>query len=325
MNTVAASVILDDAYHQIGWDSGQLETRQKQMARSAISLALQEVWEAWWWEELMLSTPLPAATPYTAATSFAPGDFCYFPASRKFYQALAGTTGNAPGVLGADGTYATNFLYWARAMERPEGGDLPADITGLIAGAVARNPTDGEFYQLRVATEAVEVSGAGTTAANGIYLGSVASGLFVQVADPTYNLAFAANHWRLNYAPSYVEVLYLLPNGMVLPQGPADPGIGAAPMPALNYTAPGTGLWGLLTPFVPELAVDGEVRAVGRQDPRNGPNAGAVDFERTPEGIRLPGWHTDVPWIWRRRATPIITGDDFDPAASYAAAGSVSF
>ena len=53
MQTIDASVILDDAYRLMNWDPAQLDSRNKADARAALSQALQEVWEAYWWEDLM--------------------------------------------------------------------------------------------------------------------------------------------------------------------------------------------------------------------------------------------------------------------------------
>ncbi len=54
MQTVKASTILDDAYRLIGWDAGQIDSRDKADARCALSKAIQEVWDRWWWNELMI-------------------------------------------------------------------------------------------------------------------------------------------------------------------------------------------------------------------------------------------------------------------------------
>lgn len=180
MNTVDASVILEDAYRMIGWDPDQLEPRQEQMARVCISKALQEIWESWWWEQLMACAKFPGATVYTAAATFATGAFCFFPATQLFYQAMQPTTGNAPAVLGlvdpaqysdpqawnypnltgGSNAYGLNVKYWAQAST-PEGwgswvsqNSLGPDYivgvndTGLPVGTVLRYPADGNYYQL---------------------------------------------------------------------------------------------------------------------------------------------------------------------------------
>lgn len=51
---VKASVVLDDVYRLIGWDAAQLDSRDKSDARASLSLAVQEVWDAWWWQTLMV-------------------------------------------------------------------------------------------------------------------------------------------------------------------------------------------------------------------------------------------------------------------------------
>ena len=97
------------------------------------------------------------------------------------------------------------------------------------------------------------------------------------------------------------------------------------PTPTIPAAPPNTDWWVMLVPFSAEIALGADVRAVGHSDLRNSLNPGEVDFERTLDGVRIPGWHCGVPWFWYRRPTPIITGDDFDPAAIYAATTNPTF
>jgi hypothetical protein len=108
---VKASVILEDAYRLIGWDTEQLDTREKADARMALSQALQEVWEAWWWQELMVTTPVVLETPYAALHQYLAGELAYSEAQDWFYQALAPTLTAPP-----DDETNGNTV-WARYVE----------------------------------------------------------------------------------------------------------------------------------------------------------------------------------------------------------------
>jgi hypothetical protein len=83
--------------------------------------------------------------------------------------------------------------------------------------------------------------------------------------------------------------------------------------------------WAALTPFTPVVELAGKVRSVGKHNLLNSPNPGEVDFEEVLEGIRIPGWETGIPWIWYRRPTPVLTGDDYSATASYEAASPLTF
>lgn len=88
---VKASVILDDAYQLSNWDLTQLDTRDQQNARMALSQALQEVWERWWWRELMVCQQMPLArvlTPGEIAPTFSAdynGNVFYWALTDDYY------------------------------------------------------------------------------------------------------------------------------------------------------------------------------------------------------------------------------------------------
>lgn len=85
---VAASVILDDAYRMIGWDADQLDARETGDARMALSLAVQEVWESWWWQELMVCAQTQFAETVVAPRSYVPGETVYDPAADAYFTNL---------------------------------------------------------------------------------------------------------------------------------------------------------------------------------------------------------------------------------------------
>lgn len=352
MQTVSASVIFDDAYRSIGWDVDQLEPRQKQMARVAFSQAFQEIWESWWWQELMLSVPVAGASVYAAATTYAAAATVYYPATKKFYQAMRATTGNAPATIDSNGSYTTNVAYWADAKEIYTGTDyvVGQNDTGLPLGTVARWPDDGEYYQLYAYNPGVVVSGAAISAVNGFYteFGSYAGHPAYASPDLAYVLTWHDGDTESPPRPvgwsiavnGTGEFLYManttdvatpdlatdwssVDNATLLPNTANNP----APtvIASTIYGAPSaTANWTKLNPFTPELTVAGEVRAVGTADLRNSPNAGEVEFEKTLTGIRVPGWTEGVPWVWYRRPAPVIAGDDYSTAVVYTATPAAS-
>jgi hypothetical protein len=146
MQTIKASTILEDAERMLGWDLLQLETRQKQMARQALSMALQEVWESWWWETLMQCKAIAGAEVYSDSTTYAAGANVYFHGSQQFYQAMAATTGNPP-ATSSNGSWTTDYAHWADAKPEWTAADYEADDT-LEVGTIRRYQGDGEYHQL---------------------------------------------------------------------------------------------------------------------------------------------------------------------------------
>lgn len=108
---VKASVILDDVYGLMAWDAEQLDAREKQDARRALSLALQEVWEKWWWQEIMVTQQLTLETPYLSSHQYLAGEMAQSEAQDWFYQAIA-TTLTAPPDDETNGN-----TVWARYIE----------------------------------------------------------------------------------------------------------------------------------------------------------------------------------------------------------------
>ena len=351
MQTVNASVILEDAERLLGWDLDQLETRQKQIARTALSLALQEVWESWWWSHLMQCEAVPGAPVYDRATAYAADEFVYFPGTQKYYQCLATSTGNAPATY-ADGAWTTNYEYWAETKSLYSGDDFVVGTTYDL-GDIVRNPVDGQFYQrtgndyLASGWSAITFEGTtfirqpvGTTTRVAVippdgssWINSVGSVYYnvPDLASPiAQKLAYnaAAGLWILSgqnqnliggtcstvfgqYSDEYNFYPAVTPGEMVATPatlGPSDD--------SLN--------WALLIPFVPTCGIHGPVRAVGDLDPRNRACL-LYNFDETAEGVRIPDLTTGVPWIWYRRATPILTGDDYSATATYTAAETLTY
>ena len=337
---IPAQTCIDGATMAIGWDKAQMETRQEQQAREAFSLALQEVWAAWWWEELMVSVQMAGATVYTAGTAFAADAFCYFPATQKYYQAMAATTGNPPALVDpADATgqsYLTNFQYWAPATLAPRAADFSA-ATAYVAGNQVRYPVDGLTYQLfnypASAFYQTFIFACGDPAYNGqIFDGGnpPTVGYFGPANDMVYYDS-VNNWWQVatvgrdapvgiyqsaggEATPDAVTSWTVIAAGVVDPLAKfteKDQLINPGPFAPLNGHA--------LLPFNAIIPVPGTVRSVSVADPRGLVNPQPYGFQKVSGGVQVFNLCHGVPWVWYRRATPVITGDDFDPTVAYTA------
>ncbi len=326
MQTVKASVILEDAYRLMRWDLDQLEDTEKADAFTALSQALQEVWEAWWWENLMTVEAVQLRDTYASGTTYAAGDEVYFPATQQYYQALRSTLGNAPATA-TDGDYTTDYRFWADAELLPADGDYEADTTsGLEPGSRVRLPDDGYDYQL------LTYLGADLIPGGAVYNGS--NSYFVTLdAGETYQFVPGAND---NYIVRPAGSPEAMTTGRaVFIEGGGTLQIvtsGSAGIPltcALNVTtsvttypeAPESTAWARVSVFAPTLETSREVRMVSRLDPRSTNNPGAYDFTETTDGVRLTEIPERTPYVWARRVTPVIADDctDFDAAATYSA------
>ena len=187
--SVSAQTVIEDAERLMRWDLTQLETSEKQDARNAFSMALQQVWEAWWWESLMTFEELALRPTFDfvnqnaiyapVTSSIVPGGSnpeVYFPPTGKYYQALAPTFGNyAPPATLVNGAYVVNSLFWAESQRCYTGADY-VDGTVYALATVVRNPLDGRFYQK---LDGVAGTGAGSPDANRSYV------MIAQVAQPS--------------------------------------------------------------------------------------------------------------------------------------------
>lgn len=123
MQTVAASVILEDAQRMMGWNPAELDTAETAMSRNALSMALQELWEVWWWETLMVSTQTQFAKTMSntlpTGGAWTPGLMVYWPQTDKYYLNLFTVDGigqHTPNPTDASGT--TQFQWWMEAYQK---------------------------------------------------------------------------------------------------------------------------------------------------------------------------------------------------------------
>ena len=246
---VSAGVILDDAYRLIGWDADQLDTRELQDARMALSQAVQEVWEAWWWQELMVCERRTFAdtlgqSEINTLTIDDNGYTCYWQQTDKYYF----TTSDNPNVNPTDihGTrYAGSWLE-LNFDARPEAWS-PTTLYSR-ADVVYWNDTNWALF--------------GSPTSQGV--------------EPVF-------------ATEWVEL-------------PSD-------IPVLPFTNHAGEMVG---PF-------GPIRSISKYDPRTSANPNCYELDLVSTGTRVRNLTVGKPYVWWRRVTPILTGDDFDPDVTYEA------
>jgi hypothetical protein len=245
MQTVNASVILEDAYRLMRWDPDQLEDSEKGDGRNALSLALQQVWEAWWWEALMQCSRVTLAESFVSGGLASADIIYYWPDTDAFYVSPSGT-----GIDPADEDGDTNTSGWIKLS---------------LTENVVRSKWDPDTVYSpgdEVTWDGVDYSLLGSDDSTGEEPGI--AGSWQPIAD-----------WR----------------------------------PTVPYTnSSGT----VVGPY-------GKIRTVSQLDPRATANPGEFDFEEDVDGTRLLNLTVTHPWVWSRRPTPILTGNDYSATSTYAA------
>lgn len=259
---VAASVILDDAYRLIGWDADQLDDRDKGDARMALSQAVQEVWEAWWWHELMVCAPLALARslqPGEIALTFADtwnGNAFYWPLTEEYFF----LSGDVNTVDPTDGDGNLNEENWIKLSLTNDYTIWDAATTYIRYEDAARVTWMGRNYAL--------------------------------ISDGT----------STNQDPRLGAPWVELPDVFGL-------------LPYWDYSRPNPPA----TDIVGQVAPFGPIRSVSRYDPRASANPVYYELDVTSAGTRVLGLNVGLPWVYSRRVTPVITGDDFDATTTYEA------
>jgi hypothetical protein len=320
MNTVAASTILEDAERMIGWDLTQLDTRQKQIARQAFSMALQEVWDAWWWNDLMLCAQVAVLPLYADTTIQNAGNQSYFPPTGKFYQVLQGPFWyGPPATRQSDGSWRTKFEYWAECQYEYSG-DFYSATASYQLGSVVKSATTEDFYSLMA--QDMELSFASTLLVPTSYINSrpvyTGSGFTLQWTGVKWVLSAGSDLQESAEdvpTPDLVETwTQLTPTALM-----------TVTARSTVSTGPGDARWGLLAPIAAVLPStvtpwpNGPVRSVTTYDPRKTGANKPFAIETTGGITRILDLDVGRPWVWSRRVTPIITGDEFDATVAYAA------
>lgn len=150
MRTVTYSSVLAAVAGRMGWDPDLPDEREWHAAKREISTALGECWEEHDWPflrqcRLRRFWPDWADSP----TAWVAGDFCFFPPTATYYQALQDTTGQAPATQTTTG-WETNLDYWAEASRRWTADDWQVG-TLYDQGDVVRSPVTYGYYQCHTA------------------------------------------------------------------------------------------------------------------------------------------------------------------------------
>ena len=137
-----------------GLDLATLPTLEAAGFNRAVNRVLRRGWEWTWWPDLMRCEERRFRATYASGTAYAAptattASEVYFPATRKYYQALVATTGNAPATLSGT-TYTTQAAYWAECATSYSAVDW-ADATVYAVGDQRRNPDDDRIYQCHTA------------------------------------------------------------------------------------------------------------------------------------------------------------------------------
>jgi hypothetical protein len=329
MQTVKASVLLDDAYRLMRWDPAALEESEKADGRAALSLALQEVWDAWWWSRLMKCEQMAFARvwPQTGVPAFAPGDLCYFPPTRKYYQALIDfypNSSTSPAFL-ISGAWVLNTQAWAECQTVYTGADYDAMAT-YVQGDTVRDPFSDTYY--KYLGMGIQVVGAGSPGTDNFYgQRAVLNGKPYYSAYTGTGLLYwdAGTGWNLlpGAGVRYRSAEDVATPDLVTTWLVEDFAVAPAPsVLAVQFPPPDTLCWALVTPFQPTLTVAGSVRIISQNNPLSTDNPGAVEFEELLDTTEVYGLTENRPWVWYRRPTPVITGDEFSTTTIYEATDS---
>lgn len=138
---VKASVILDDAYRLINWDAAQIDARDKADGRFALSQAVQEVWESWWWSQLMICSRVQFGPNVNRDSPTVPQWTIYSPSLDKYYTSLTEVSVYS----GPDEEGGQNFPYYEVYV--PNRGELTAWSSVTAYAALVQFSYAGVNYQ----------------------------------------------------------------------------------------------------------------------------------------------------------------------------------
>lgn len=287
MQSIPASVILEDAYRMIGWDPTELDPREIAMARQAFSLALQEVWERWWWEELMVSRQI-----YFAGDAFEPYPIIYEPLPGSPMHSLL-----------TDGYYVN--LWPAGPPVIPTGKCLATDYdyfpgpTSPALQPVTSN-TDNLYgwarYNPHQQRHALPIWNAQMNPALGDQV-QWAGNVFQWCTDQGY---------LPNNQPDPTKTILTVninPGWIVVTKW----------QPTLPFNAALSGY-----PAIP-AGYFGDIFAVTKKEFPQAPYQFPYPFRPSEDGsgVVIPDWDLGGAWIYARRPTPIITGDPYVSSQAY--------
>lgn len=292
MQTVSASVIREALARGMGWDPDELDDREEAMIREAVSDALQEIWERWWWEALMQAVPIALAGEFAynwmEGLYYETGHPVYFPQTDSYYVALwpAGPSALMPGESYATYGFNNGLPDW----------DVPVTtITENLYGWHKYNACQGEPT---LWTPDLNPSLGDLCRFDGHVFQWIVNqgGLPNNQPDP-------AQVWVSVAAPISNPGWMLVPKWQpTCPFDAQDPNDSSPPNYISRLAGPAGG-----------------ILSVSQRDPRATANAGMFHTREADDasGRVVIGLNVGRPWIYARRPTPVLTGNAYDATAAY--------
>lgn len=145
MRTIPYREILERVCDHMGWDPDNLDARQFASVRRAVTASLADIWNRYWWADLVRCEERTFRPPYSSLTTYAAGTFVWLAGPRAYYQALQTTTGNVPATL-TDGVWVLNAQYWAVATPAPAAAAYSATASYAVGDLVTWDQ-DNRVYQ----------------------------------------------------------------------------------------------------------------------------------------------------------------------------------
>jgi hypothetical protein len=147
MRTVDFSRILSSTWGLLDGGTRAPADEDFQNVRDAVHRNLYEGWRHARWPQLALYERRYFRDVWASGTAYSALDQVYYPAARKYYQALQSSTGEAP----ADASEVENSEYWAELKTGYTGNNY-AVATTYAAGTIVYYATTNEYYQCHSAT-----------------------------------------------------------------------------------------------------------------------------------------------------------------------------
>lgn len=297
METIAASVILEDAFRDFGLDPDDLDDRETAMGRTAFSQAVQELWERWWWEDLMVSRQTLFADGYVSR-EWGNGWPLYFPLTDKYYVSL--WYSGAPPALAVGDSYAN---YTTPGVPARNPAPMTQTTDNLYDWAVI-SPRCWEQNALPTWNAQMTPNVGDQCLWNGVmFQWTVDAGALPNVQPDPASRGLNPFFPTLASNPGWMPIF------------------GAVSVSTLFQVQ---ALWNPQLPFVGAVTgalqgVFGKVRFVAQRDPRVTPAAHKYHLRKSDDGTgeTVLGLNTGRPWVLARRLTPSLTGDPYDSTQAY--------